>query len=219
MKIRSHNDRAVRVTSVLTSACGSVQLTRYQGTREALVKMRLAEPDWFETGKSGTKRVTDPTLSLEQRYEMKSMARKLWRLTRFHLPGKPPYLPRQQTFVRAQVDYEASLPAAYGSSIESSYANADHCSWTWYTATKEQLICAGLAVPSMFPQHGRSARVRKWSSEEQGHWTADRLPDGRWRICYAHKQFEITPDLKKEIALANLYETLRHHFGDDVEHN
>ena len=76
MKIRSHNDRAVRVTSVLTSACGSVQLTRYQGTREALVKMRLAEPDWFETGKSGTKRVTDPTLSLEQRYEMKSMARK-----------------------------------------------------------------------------------------------------------------------------------------------
>ena len=217
MRIKPSQDEPIRVISVLTSACGSVQLTRYQGSQGALIETGLAEAPWFEMGKSGTKRVADTSLPLEHRYEIRRMARGLWRLTRFHIPGEPPYVSCQQEYVRAQVDFEASLSAAYGQAIESSHANADHCSWTWYSGTREQLICAGLAVPSMFPQHGNSARVRKWSSEEQGQWTADRLPDGRWRICYTHNQFEITPELQKEISLARLYEKLRHHFGDDVE--
>ena len=217
MRIDHQQDQSVRVISVLTPACGSVQLTRYQGSQAGLVEVGVAETGWFEIGKSGVKRVCDEALALEHRYELKRLARGLWRLTRFHPPGDPPYVPCQVEYVQTQVDYEASLSAAYGQAIETSYANADHCSWTWYTGTKEQLICSGLAVPSMFPKRGVSAKVRKSSSLEQGEWTANRLPDGRWRICYTHNKFEITAELQKEISLARLYEALRHYFGDDVD--
>ena len=210
---RQHD--SVRIVSVLIPACGTMQLTRYLGSLDALVEVELAVAAWFEVGKSGAKRVCDETLALEHRYELRKLAKGLWRLTRFHLPGKPPYVPHQSAYVQAQVDYEASLPAAYGRSIETSYASADGLSWTWYTGTKGQLICAGLAVPSMFPHKGRRAKVRKWSSAEQGEWVVDRVGDGRWRICYAHSRFEITPELQKEISLARLYEALRQHFGDD----
>lgn len=215
MRFNHHQDESIRIISVLTRACGTVQLTRYQGSYEALVGVALAPESWFEVGKSGAKRVGDETLPLEHRYELRRLARGLWRLTRFHLPGKPPYVPRQSTYVQAQVDYQASLPAVYGRSIEASYASANGFSWTWYIGTKGQLICAGLAVPSMFPEKGRSAKVRKWSSIEQGEWVVDRVSDGRWRICYTHSRFEITPDLQKEISLARLYKALRQHFGDD----
>ena len=211
------DDQRIRLISVLTSACGSVQLSRYQGTRYSLVEVGLAELGWFDIGKSGAKRVSDDALPLEERYELKRLARGWWRLTRFHPPGCPPYLPRQAQYVQAQVDYEASLPAVYGQPIEASYASGNDRSWTWYTGTKEQLILAGLAVPSMFPQRGHSTKVRKWSSVEQGEWVVNRLSDGRWRILYTHDRFEVTAELEKEISLARLYEALRQHFGDDGE--
>ena len=208
---------SVRVISVLTSASGSVQLTRYQGSRDSLVEVGLAQSHWFDIGRSGVKRVSDDSLPLADRYELKRLARGYWRLTRFHLPGSPPYLPRQEEYVQTQVDYEASLSAAYGRSIEASYASANDRSWIWYTGTKEQLICAGLAVPSMFPQRGHSTKVRKWPSVEQGEWVVNRIGDGRWRILYTHSRFEITAELEKEISLAKLYAALRHHFGDDED--
>ncbi len=215
MRFDHQKDESVRIISVLTPACGTMQLTRYQGSHAALVHVELARESWFEIGKSGAKRVSDEALPIEHRYELRRLARGLWRLTRFHLPGKPPYVPRQAAYVQAQVDYQASLPAVYGRAIEASYASADGCSWTWYTGTKGQLICAGLAVPSMFPRKGRSKKVRKWSSVEQGDWVVSRLSNGCWRICYTHSKFEITPDLRKEISLVRLYEALRLHFGDD----
>ena len=216
MTIRTDQENAqVRITSVCGLDKSNVQATQYQGTRESLLAVGVAQPSWFEVGKSGKRRHAHDGHPLDQRYETKRMAGGEWRITRWHLAGEPPYVPEQDEPVKTHNQYQASTSAVYNQPIETFHMKSDVCAWTWYIATKEQLIHAGLALPDMFPKKGSTSRVRKHSPAEQGDWVIDRRSDGRWRVCYTHGNIEITPELKYEMELSKLYQKLKQHFGDE----
>lgn len=89
------------------------QHTEYEGTREGLIAVGVGTPDMFEVGRSGVKRRSgwgmDPS---ETRYYIRRMARGIWRLTRSHKIGRPPYIPRDQHVVAIDYHGNEQIPVA-----------------------------------------------------------------------------------------------------------
>ena len=202
------------------------QRTEYQGTQEELIESGIAAGHMFDVGKSGTRRSTR-SQDITQHFMTERKGKGLWRITRSHPPGNPPYIDNNDHFVGYLDKFEGKYRKIFvhAHTVYLGQVKADsRKTATCYTGTKRQLICAGLAVPEMFPKKAAQARPRKWSSPEQGDWLVSFVgaqgesslhPLSLWVIYYYHNPITLPKELQRERDAYIAFKRLRQQFRDD----
>lgn len=160
--------------------------TVYSGTKEELILAGVAKREQFPIGEDRV-RTNRPDRSLGTGRDASGES-SIWRTYR---EGNGEY---------SIVYYPSEDPAKVAPESDLDHGEITSFGgerWTIYRGTKQQLIKACLATPSMFPYRGGWASGSEAVSPQQASWRLYRGHDGRWYLIRYHEPLELDPELRE----------------------